>query len=551
MSKKDLTIIIPFINERYELEETLKNIREYSDNNVDIIVINDASDDNFDYKSVAKQYEAIYTENKERIGVAASRDIGVKACSTSYFFLLDAHMRFYNKLWVERIIEELQTDPKTLLCCQTKVLKRINGLLAEDLTRGYSYGACVVLDDALCLFEPKWVKDDPCESSVKTIPIPCVLGAGYACNKEYWQYLRGLEGLMQYGNDEAYISMKTWMAGGSCKLAKDIEIGHVYRSSHPYSRSNEYRFYNSLFLSEIFLSLRERKKHLSTLKLFYDKKVLGEAQYKLYDNRKLIENLKKYYKEILINNITFFRGINDKYLPVKKLVDSKEEILLNLVERITHNIPENIGLINGQMGIIIFFYHYASFSENKNYIELSDKMLKNLLKNIKSDMSYCFISGLCGIGWGVEYLYQNGFIDTDTSKMLAYIDKKVMEIDPFRCENIDRDYGLGGIVLYLLARLYTIHNQNLENPFDDSYLSNVHKKVKSIIDQRNTESNSIDIYQTFLLYYDNNNSIEKAVIYDACSLFNMKNVLIPDLEPGLRGGLAGVGLTLILEECGQ
>lgn len=132
--------------------------------------------------------------------------------------------------------------------------------------------------------------------------------------------------------------------------------------------------------------------------------------------------------------------------------------------------------------------------------------------------------------------------------MLAYIDKRIIEIDPLRIEDLDKDYGFGGIVLYLLARLFTIHNQNSDNPFDNLYLANVYRRVKEIVDQRITTSNSIDIFLSFLRYQDNKNHIEKAVIYDACSFLNMKNILIEDLELGLKGGLAGVGLTLILDE---
>ncbi|MDR3340889.1 MAG: glycosyltransferase, partial [Candidatus Symbiothrix sp.] len=44
-----LTIIIPFLNEQYEVENTLQSIREHSSDTITIILINDASDDGFDY----------------------------------------------------------------------------------------------------------------------------------------------------------------------------------------------------------------------------------------------------------------------------------------------------------------------------------------------------------------------------------------------------------------------------------------------------------------------------------------------------------------------
>lgn len=74
MKHSNLTIIIPFVNEKYELYATLESIKQYSSKIVDVILINDASDDGFDYEHLAEIYNAIYIEHKERVGVAASRD---------------------------------------------------------------------------------------------------------------------------------------------------------------------------------------------------------------------------------------------------------------------------------------------------------------------------------------------------------------------------------------------------------------------------------------------------------------------------------------------
>lgn len=56
-SMNKLTIIIPFLNEGDEIEKTLKSIRETSRTNVDIIIINDCSTDNFDYLYAAKKIQ--------------------------------------------------------------------------------------------------------------------------------------------------------------------------------------------------------------------------------------------------------------------------------------------------------------------------------------------------------------------------------------------------------------------------------------------------------------------------------------------------------------
>lgn len=72
-----LTVIIPFLNEASEIRHIVANLCDTANNAVDIILINDCSNNGYDYKEVAKQYHAKYVEHPYRVGVAASRDEGV------------------------------------------------------------------------------------------------------------------------------------------------------------------------------------------------------------------------------------------------------------------------------------------------------------------------------------------------------------------------------------------------------------------------------------------------------------------------------------------
>jgi glycosyltransferase involved in cell wall biosynthesis len=548
MLRKILTVIIPFINEREEVENTIESILSHSDKDVEIILINDASDDKFNYQSVAEKYHVTYILNKKREGVAASRDLGVQLCKTDYFLLLDAHMRFYDNLWVQRVITELENSSKTLLCCQTKSLNIKEGILVEKTDRKTSYGACVDFENGKYFLEPQWIfQVEENTNQLQTIPIPCVLGAGYACSKEYWLYLKGLNGLIYYGNDEPYISMKVWMEGGRCKLLKDVVIGHIYRKKAPYIMNINHRLYNRLFIAELLLPQKLKRRIFSQTKSLYNDS-FQEVLFLLYKKYDQIVSLKEYYKNIFIRDFSFYKNLNKKINIPENVDEDTNEILRNIANNLITNIQPNndVGILNGKIGAILFLFHYSKYSNINTYKEIAEIFLEYLLKNIDASQSVCFISGLTGIGWGIEYLYQNQFIEGDTNEILEEFDKKIMEINPLRIYDLSQNYGLGGIILYLLSRLYTIKKEKKENPFDEEYLKNIYTRVKGIIDGRNNQCDSIDIFIEFVLFYEKKKEINKPDVYDTTSLLYPNNLRIKDISSGLRGS-AGLGLKLIFD----
>lgn len=76
-----------------------------------------------------------------------------------------------------------------------------------------------------------------------------VLGAAYAGSKRYWQYLRGMEGMMRYGTEEQCISLKVWLEGGRCLLLKNQKVGHIYRKKSPFKRYADVEIFNKLWVA--------------------------------------------------------------------------------------------------------------------------------------------------------------------------------------------------------------------------------------------------------------------------------------------------------------
>lgn len=110
----------------------------------------------------------------------------------------------------------------------------------------------------------------------------------------------------------------------------------------------------------------------------------------------------------------------------------------------------DLGVLNGKMGIVLFFFHYARYTGRVLYEDFAGEMLEEVIQELHSDLPIRFSDGLCGIGWGVEYLIQNAFIEGDSDEILEDLDQKIMEWDPRRATDLSFESGLEGSRLLCL-----------------------------------------------------------------------------------------------------
>lgn len=112
----------------------------------------------------------------------------------------------------------------------------------------------------------------------------------------------------------------------------------------------------------------------------------------------------------------------------------------------------NIGLSDGKMGIAIFFFHYAQYTDNADYSNFALELVDEICDEISSNLSYNFKDGLSGVGWGILYLIQEGFIEADENEVLEEIDEFLMKQDFTKIKTNSLNTGLGGIVQYVTSR---------------------------------------------------------------------------------------------------
>ena len=140
----------------------------------------------------------------------------------------------------------------------------------------------------------------------------------------------------------------------------------------------------------------------------------------------------------------------------------------------------DLGLYHGKMGIVLFFAHYGRYTGETLYDDFAGELLDEIQNEIHIDMPINFESGLCGIGWGIEYLLENGFMEGDSDEILSDIDIKIMEWDLRRIKDLSFRTGLEGISCYIQKRIDSPFRKKDTMPFDDIYLSDWQITIKKL-----------------------------------------------------------------------
>lgn len=132
-----------------------------------------------------------------------------------------------------------------------------------------------------------------------------------------------------------------------------------------------------------------------------------------------------------------------------------------------------VGLWEGKTGMSLFFFLLSRHTGNRWYEEFAGELLDDVCSNLSLHCPVTFADGLCGIGWAIEFLKKEGFIEGDTDEILGEVDRQVMERDVRRITDASLETGLAGIAAYVRSRLESERTDSDYHPFDAEYLNDL------------------------------------------------------------------------------
>jgi hypothetical protein len=129
--------------------------------------------------------------------------------------------------------------------------------------------------------------------------------------------------------------------------------------------------------------------------------------------------------------------------------------LLNQLDHMTVGTGANYGLHNGKTGLCIGYFLLADKAEDKTEcLHKARTLLDEISDNISGVEALHFSDGLTGIGWGIEWLVQNSYVDANTDEILEDLDDELYKTVVFaRSHGISLSNGALGKAMYFHKRL--------------------------------------------------------------------------------------------------
>ncbi len=114
-----------------------------------------------------------------------------------------------------------------------------------------------------------------------------------------------------------------------------------------------------------------------------------------------------------------------------------------------------LSLMGGIAGKSLFHFYYSRAFNNEQCGDKAIENINHIFNKISEGFSYhTFAGGLAGIGWLIEFLEQNDFLDCNANETIGELDKHLFKImiAEIKSGHFDYLHGAGGIALYFLKR---------------------------------------------------------------------------------------------------
>ncbi len=159
--------------------------------------------------------------------------------------------------------------------------------------------------------------------------------------------------------------------------------------------------------------------------------------------------------------INFTKVKNKNRMITDTLVEEKKAILesklkdIDIIIKTEYKKEEQLGVLSGLSGIALFQFYYSKYLDTDSNADVGVDIISNSIEKINDGYSFpTFCTGIAGLGWTLDHLEQEDFIDLDSDSLLSEFDEylKKKMLSDFNNHNFDFLHGGIGYAFYFLNR---------------------------------------------------------------------------------------------------
>lgn len=196
----------------------------------------------------------------------------------------------------------------------------------------------------------------------------------------------------------------------------------------------------------------------------------------------------------------------------------------------------DIGLFDGKMGIILSLITYSRSNKLRCVEEMADFLMEQVLDSMTDISPLSFSNGITGIGWGIEYLIQNGYMPGCGADICTEIDNKLMSCDIRRVDDFSLEHGIYGWLHYIVAHIQGA-NRCGKQVFDRMYIMDLISRLKKYSDNNATPKEFSNLQTMFIEVLNGATDVYKFPLEEIVKTdikFSLNNL---SLQKGLAGYL--------------
>jgi glycosyltransferase involved in cell wall biosynthesis len=250
MTEPTISFIIGSLNEGDNLKKTIRSLQANTNENYEIIVVDDGStDSSSQFIDNELNDPRIHLYKIERLGSANSKNFGAQRAQGGVLCFLDAHVLFMND-WFKPLLQQLDRQ-------EVGIVAPALSPWQNHSVKGYG------MRWRNCRLDMVWL---PQRSSLP-YPVPMVGLACMAMSRQYFDKIGGFDpGLRSYGSTDQEICLRTWLCGYVVAMVPQVAVSHLFRKKFPYPVQWSNSVYNRLRMIGVHFNFARMQKCTDALR---------------------------------------------------------------------------------------------------------------------------------------------------------------------------------------------------------------------------------------------------------------------------------------------